>query len=64
MFNEGNQIHNFISSSSSGTVIPVPVPQHWLCGKCANFDDAPPKKCLPKCVKCKNFDDPLSKFSP
>jgi hypothetical protein len=45
MLNEGNQIHNFISSSGSGTVInygsgstrqkvtvptvPVPVPQHW-----------------------------------
>ena len=44
MFNEGNQIHNFMSSSGSGTVInygsgstcqkvtvptvPVPVPQH------------------------------------
>jgi hypothetical protein len=43
-FNEGNQIHNFISSSGSGTVInygsgstsqkdtvpPVPVPQHCI----------------------------------
>jgi hypothetical protein len=46
MLNDGNQIHNFISSSGSGTVInygsgsgstrqkvkvpTVPVPQHWL----------------------------------
>jgi hypothetical protein len=48
MLNEGNQIHNFISSSGSGTVfnygsgsgstrqkvtVPtVPVPQHWYLG--------------------------------
>ncbi len=44
MFNEGNQIHNFMSSSDfltsqgSGSTsqkvtvptVPVPVPQHWL----------------------------------
>ncbi len=38
MFNEGNQIHNFISSSGSGSTsqkvtalaVPVPVPQRWL----------------------------------
>ncbi len=61
MFNEGNQIHNFMSSSGSGTVInygsgsgsdfltsygstgqkvtvptvPVTVPQHCTCAKCA-----------------------------
>ncbi len=47
-YNEGNQIHNFMSSSGSGTVtnygsgstcqkvtvptVPVPVPQHCLLG--------------------------------
>ncbi len=47
MLNEGNQIHNFISSSGSGTVInygsgstcqkvtvpTVPVPQRWFSTK-------------------------------
>jgi hypothetical protein len=35
MFNEGNQIHNFMSSSGSGygstsQKVTVPVPQHWF----------------------------------
>jgi hypothetical protein len=54
MLNEGNQMHNFISSSGSGTVInysygsgstsqkvtvpTVPVPQRWLCSIPSTFN--------------------------